>query len=166
MDPRDQYNMQKTLQRTLLIIKPDAIRRGLMGEIVHRIEVDGFQIVAMRMTRLTERQARGFYRAHKAKPFYEPLCKFMTSGRCILCVLEREQAIANLRQLVGNTNPKEAAFGSIRHDYATDTRQNCVHASDSPESAHREIGYFFRPPALARIRHGLRSIYRLPFVKR
>lgn len=153
-------------QRSLLIIKPDAVRRGLMGEILHRIEVDGFAIVAMRMARLTERQARGFYAVHRHKPFYEPLCKFMTSGRCVLCVLEREGAIESLRQLVGKTNPKEAAFGSIRHDYATDTRQNCVHASDSPESAHREIGFFFRPSALARIKHGLKRLYRLPFVDR
>ena len=153
-------------QRTLLIVKPDAVRRCLVGEILHRIEVDGFQILAMRMTRLTERQARGFYAVHRAKPFYDPLCKFMTSGRCVLCVLERENAIENLRQLVGKTNPKEAAFGSIRHDYATDTRQNCVHASDSPASAQREIGFFFKPSALARIRHGLRKLYRLPFVDR
>ncbi len=153
-------------QRTLLIIKPDAVRRGLVGEILHRVEVDGFQIISMRMLRLTERQARGFYHVHKAKPFYEPLCKFMVSGRCIVCALEREGAIESLRQLVGKTNPKEAAFGTIRHDYATDTRQNCVHASDSPESAAREIGFFFKPTGLARIKHGLKGIYRLPFVKR
>ena len=153
-------------QRTLLIIKPDAVRRGLMGEIVHRVEVDGFQIAAMRMLRMSEGQAQGFYKMHKHKPFYEPLCKFMSSGRCVVCVLERENAIESLRQLVGKTNPKEAAFGSIRHDYATDTRQNCVHASDSPESAQREIGFFFKPSALNRIKHGLKKIYRLPFVKR
>jgi len=154
------------MERTLLIIKPDAVRRRLVGEILHRIEVDGFEIIAMKMVRLSERQARGFYAVHKHKPFYEPLCKFMTSGRSVLCVLERENAIANLRQLVGSTNPKEAAFGTIRHDYATDTRQNCVHASDSPESAHREINFFFKPSALTRIRRRLRSVYRLPFVKR
>jgi nucleoside-diphosphate kinase len=153
-------------QRTLLIIKPDAVRRGLVGEILHRIEVDGFQIVSLRMQRLSERQARGFYAVHRAKPFYEPLCKFMTSGRCVLCVLEREGAIESLRQLVGKTNPREAAFGTIRHDYATDTRQNCVHASDSPQSAAREIGFFFRPSGLERVRRGLKKIYRLPFVKR
>lgn len=153
-------------QRTLLIIKPDAVRRGLVGEILHRIEVDGFQIVSMRMQRLSERQARGFYAVHKAKPFYDPLCKFMTSGRCVLCVLEREGAIESLRQLVGKTNPREAAFGTIRHDYATDTRQNCVHASDSPQSAAREIGFFFKPSGLERVRRGLKGIYRLPFVKR
>jgi len=153
-------------QRTLLIIKPDAVRRGLVGEILHRVEVDGFQIVSMRMLRLSERQAQGFYAMHRAKPFYEPLCKFMVSGRAIVCVLERENAIESLRQLVGKTNPKEAAFGTIRHDYATDTRQNCVHASDSPASAAREIGFFFKPPALARIGRGLRGIYRLPFARR
>ncbi len=154
------------MERTLLIIKPDAVRRGLIGEILHRIEVDGFSIIAMKMTQLTMRQARGFYAVHRHKPFYEPLCKFMTSGRCVLCVLERDNAIASLRQLVGSTNPKEAAFGSIRHDYATDTRQNCVHASDSPESARREIAFFFQPSALARITRRLKGIYRLPFVKR
>ena len=153
-------------QRTLLIIKPDAVRRGLVGEILHRVELDGFQIVSMRMVRMTERQARGFYAVHRAKPFYQPLCKFMTAGRCVLCVLERDNAIESLRQLVGKTNPKEAAIGTIRHDYATDTRQNCVHASDSPASAAREIGFFFRPSALDRVRHGLRRIYRLPFAKR
>ncbi len=153
-------------QRTLLIIKPDAVRRCLVGEILHRVELDGFQIISLRMARLSERQARGFYAVHKAKPFYQPLCKFMTSGRCIVCVLEREGAIESLRQLVGKTNPQEAAFGTIRHDYATDTRQNCVHASDSPESAAREIGFFFKPSALDRVRHGLRRIYRLPLVKR
>jgi nucleoside-diphosphate kinase len=153
-------------QRTLLIIKPDAVRRGLIGEILHRVEVDGFDILAMKMTQLTEKQARGFYIMHKHKPFYDPLCKFMISGRLVLCVLERENAIESLRQLVGKTNPKEAAFGTIRHDYATDTRQNCVHASDSPESAAREVGFFFKPSAVTRIRHGLKKIYRLPFVKR
>jgi len=84
----------------------------------------------------------------------------------VLCVLERENAIASLRQLVGSTNPKEAAFGTIRHDYATDTRQNCVHASDSPETARREISFFFRPSTLATIKHRLKGIYRMPFVKR
>lgn len=154
------------MERTLLIIKPDAVRRGLIGEILHRVEVDGFAILAMRMTHLTMRQARGFYRMHRRKPFYDPLCRFMTSGRCVLCVLERKGAIASLRQLVGSTNPKEAAFGTIRHDYATDTRQNCVHASDSPESAQREIGFFFKPTALSRITRRLKGIYRLPFVRR
>ena len=158
--------MHQPVQRTLLIIKPDAVRRGLIGEILHRVEVDGFQVISMRMLRLTERQARRFYLAHRRKPFYDPLCKFMISGRCVLCVLEREGAIDSLRQLVGKTNPKEAAFGTIRHDYATDTRQNCVHASDSPASAAREIGFFFKPTGLERVRHGWKRIYRLPFVKR
>ena len=160
------HNHQHNLQRTLLIIKPDAVRRGLIGEILHRVELDGFKITAMRMTRLTEKQARGFYNAHKKKPFYQPLCKFMTSGRLVLCVVEREEAIESLRQLVGKTNPKLAAFGSIRHDYATDIRQNCVHASDSPETAAREVGFFFKPSAFTRIGRGLKRIYSLPFVKR
>lgn len=160
------HNHQHNLQRTLLIIKPDAVRRGLIGEILHRVELDGFDIIAMKMIRLTERQARGFYVMHRKKPFYQPLCKFMTSGRLVLCVVEREEAIESLRQLVGKTNPKLAAFGSIRHDYATDIRQNCVHASDTPENAAREVKYFFKPSAVSQIKHGLKKIYRLPFVRR
>jgi nucleoside-diphosphate kinase len=154
------------MERTLMIIKPDAVSRGLMGEILHRVELDGFQVIAMKMVKMTEKQAQGFYRMHRGKPFYNQLVKFMTSDRCVLCVLERENAIANLRQLVGSTNPDQAAFGTIRHDYATATRFNCVHASDSPESARREVHFFFKDSALVRIHRRIKRIYSMPFAKR
>jgi nucleoside-diphosphate kinase len=154
------------IQRTLMIIKPDAVGRGLIGEILHRVELDGFQITAMKMLRMTGAQARGFYRMHRGKPFYNQLVKFMTSDRSVLCVLERENAIANLRQLVGSTDPDKAAFGTIRHDYATATRFNCVHASDSLESARREVHFFFRDSAIVRITRRIKRIYSMPFARR
>jgi nucleoside-diphosphate kinase len=154
------------IERTLLIIKPDAVQRGLIGEILHRVELDGFLFVAMKMATMTATQARGFYRMHRKKAFFKELVKFMTSDRCVLCVLERENAIASLRQLVGSTDPDQAAFGTIRHDYATATRFNCVHASDSPESAKREVHFFFKESALARIRHRIKRIYSMPFARR
>ncbi|HAD81166.1 MAG: nucleoside-diphosphate kinase [Candidatus Edwardsbacteria bacterium RIFOXYD12_FULL_50_11] len=153
-------------ERTLMIIKPDAVERGLIGEILHRVELDGFQIIAMKMIKMTESQAKGFYRMHRKKNFYKALVKFMTSDPSVLCVLERENAIANLRQLVGSTNPDEAAFGTIRHDYATATRFNCVHASDSPESAKREVHFFFRESAMVRIHRRIKRIYSMPFARR
>jgi nucleoside-diphosphate kinase len=154
------------VQRTLMIIKPDAVARGLIGEILHRVELDGFQISAMKMLKMTEAQAKGFYRMHRGKPFYNQLVKFMTSDRSVLCVLERENAIASLRQLVGSTDPDQAAFGTIRHDYATATRFNCVHASDSPESARREVHFFFRDSTIVRITRRIKRIYSMPFVRR
>lgn len=154
------------LQRTLMIIKPDAVARGLIGEILHRVELDGFQIIAMKMVKMTDSQAKGFYRMHKGKPFFNQLVKFMTSDRCVLCVVEREDAIVSLRQLVGSTNPDKAAFGTIRHDYATATRFNCVHASDSPESAKREVHFFFRESTISRIRRRIKRIYSMPFARR
>ena len=155
-----------TVQRTLMIIKPDAVSRGLIGEILHRVELDGFQISAMKMLKMTESQAKGFYRMHRGKPFYNQLVKFMTSDRSVLCVLERENAITSLRQLVGSTDPDQAAFGTIRHDYATATRFNCVHASDSPESARREVHFFFRDSAIVRITRRIKRIYSMPFARR
>jgi len=154
------------MERTLLIIKPDAVQRGLIGEILHRVELDGFLFIAMKMVKMTGIQARGFYRMHRKKSFFKELVKFMTSDRCVLCVLERENAIASLRQLVGSTDPDQAAFGTIRHDYATATRFNCVHASDSPESAQREVHFFFKESALVRIRHRIKRIYSMPFARR
>lgn len=154
------------IQRTLMIVKPDAVARGLIGEILHRVELDGFQISAMKMLKMTESQAKGFYRMHRGKPFYNQLVKFMTSDRSVLCVLEREKAIASLRQLVGSTDPDQAAFGTIRHDYATATRFNCVHASDSPESARREVNFFFRDSTIVRITRRIKRIYSMPFARR
>ncbi|OEE31204.1 nucleoside-diphosphate kinase [Vibrio genomosp. F10 str. ZF-129] len=132
-----------SLERTFSIIKPDAIERNLIGEIYHRIEKAGLQVIAAKMVHLTEEQAGGFYAEHEGKPFYDALKEFMTSGPIMVQVLEGENAITRYRELMGKTNPEEAACGTIRADYAISMRYNSVHGSDSPESAAREIEYFF-----------------------
>jgi nucleoside-diphosphate kinase len=131
------------LERTFSIIKPDAVERNLIGEIYHRIEKAGLSIIAAKMVHLSEEQAAGFYAEHEGKPFYEPLIEFMTSGPIMVQVLEGESAITRYRELMGKTNPEEAACGTLRADYALSMRHNSVHGSDSPESASREIAYFF-----------------------
>ncbi|MDW6003200.1 nucleoside-diphosphate kinase [Vibrio mangrovi] len=131
------------LERTFSIVKPDAVERNLIGEIYHRIEKAGLQIVAAKMVHLTEEQASGFYAEHEGKPFFESLKEFMTSGPIMVQVLEGENAIVRYRELMGKTNPEEAACGTLRADYAISMRLNSVHGSDSPESAAREIAFFF-----------------------
>ncbi len=131
------------LERTFSIVKPDAVKRDLIGEIYHRIEKAGLKIVAAKMLHLTKEQAAGFYAEHEGKPFFEDLQAFMISGPIMVQVLEGEDAIANYRELMGKTNPEEAATGTIRADYALSMRYNSVHGSDSPESAAREIEFFF-----------------------
>jgi nucleoside-diphosphate kinase len=131
------------LERTFSIVKPDAVKRNLIGEIYHRIEKAGLQIVAAKMVHLTEEQASGFYAEHEGKEFFPALKEFMTSGPIIVQVLEGEDAICRYRELMGKTNPEEAACGTIRADYAISMRYNSVHGSDSPESAAREIEFFF-----------------------
>ena len=131
------------LERTFSIIKPDAVERNLIGEIYNRFEKAGFKIVAAKMVQLTEEQASGFYAEHEGKPFFPPLKEFMTSGPIMVQVLEGEKVIARYRELMGKTNPEEAACGTLRADYALDMRLNSVHGSDSPESAAREIEFFF-----------------------
>jgi nucleoside-diphosphate kinase len=135
--------MIMALERTFSIIKPDAIKRNLVGEIYHRIEKAGLQIIAAKMVHLNEAQASGFYAEHEGKPFFDGLKQFMTSGPIMVQVLEGEDAIARYRELMGKTNPEEAACGTLRADYALSMRFNSVHGSDSPESAVREIAYFF-----------------------
>ncbi|MCL9775970.1 nucleoside-diphosphate kinase [Vibrio methylphosphonaticus] len=132
-----------TLERTFSIVKPDAVERNLIGEIYHRIEKAGLRIVAAKMVRLTDEQAKGFYAEHEGKPFFPALREFMTSGPIMVQVLEGEDAICRYRELMGKTNPEEAACGTIRADYALSMRYNSVHGSDSPESAAREIEFFF-----------------------
>lgn len=132
-----------TTQRTLSIVKPDAVAKGVGGEILGRIEASGLRIIALKMLQLTERQARGFYAVHKERPFYASLVEFMTSGPVIVSVLEGEDAIARYRKLMGATNPEEAEAGTIRADFATNIERNAVHGSDAPETAHVEIAYFF-----------------------
>ncbi|PFG46248.1 nucleoside diphosphate kinase [Vibrio sp. ES.051] len=131
------------LERTFSIVKPDAVERNLIGEIYDRIEKAGLRIVAAKMVHLTEEQASGFYAEHEGKEFFPPLREFMTSGPIMVQVLEGENAIARYRELMGKTNPEEAACGTLRADYALSMRHNSVHGSDSPESAAREIEFFF-----------------------
>jgi len=131
------------LERTLSIIKPDAVAAGHAGEILARLEKAGFRMLALRLNRLTVAQAEGFYHVHRALPFFSGLCAFMSSGPCLVMVLEREGAIAGLRELMGATDPAEAAVGTIRKDFASSVRRNAIHGSDGPDAARFEIGYFF-----------------------
>jgi len=131
------------VERTLSIVKPDAVAKGATGEILRRIQAAGLEIIALKMLRLTEPQARGFYAVHKARPFYADLVAFMTSGPVVVSVLEGENAIARYRELMGATNPEKAAEGTIRKAFASDIEKNAVHGSDAPETARVEIAYFF-----------------------
>ncbi|WP_017937331.1 nucleoside-diphosphate kinase [Zestomonas thermotolerans] len=131
------------VQRTLSIIKPDAVAKNVIGEIISRFEKAGLRVVAAKMVQLSEREAAGFYAEHKERGFFKDLVAFMTSGPVIVQVLEGENAIAKNRELMGATNPKEAAPGTIRADFAVSIDENAVHGSDSEASAAREIAYFF-----------------------
>ena len=131
------------MQKTLAIIKPDGVDRSLIGEVVRRIEGNGLQIAAVKMLHMTRAQAEGFYAVHKEKPFFESLTGFMSSGPCVVMVLRAPDAIARWRELMGATNYKDAAEGTIRREFATDIEKNIVHGSDAPETAAFEIGYFF-----------------------
>ncbi len=131
------------METTFSIIKPDAVKRNLIGEIDHRIEQSGLRIIAMKMVHLTERQAMGFYAEHEGKPFFADLVAFMISGPVVVQVLEGENAIERYRTLMGKTDPAQADCGTLRADYALSMRYNSVHGSDSIASAEREIAYFF-----------------------
>ena len=132
-----------TIERTLSIVKPDAVAKGVTGEILRRFEEAGLRIVAIKALKLTEEDARGFYAVHKDRPFYASLVAFMTSGPIIVSVLEGEGAIARNRELMGPTNSQEAEKGTIRGDFGTDIESNAVHGSDGRETAKLEIAYFF-----------------------
>jgi nucleoside-diphosphate kinase len=131
------------VERTLTIIKPDAIASGVSGQIIARFEKAGLTILAAKLVQLTAAQSGGFYAVHKARPFYASLCAFMTQGPCMPMVLEGDSAIARLRDLMGATDPAKAAPGTIRKDFASSIEANAVHGSDSPESAAFEIPFFF-----------------------
>jgi len=131
------------MQRTLSIVKPDGVARGLVGEVIKRIESQGLQIKAMKMIHMTKSQAEGFYAVHRERPFFKSLTEFMTSGPVVVMILEGENAISRWRDMMGATNYKEAADGTIRRDFATDIEKNVVHGSDAPETAAFETGYFF-----------------------
>ena len=130
-------------QRTLAILKPDCVRKGLIGEVIRRIQEAGFTIKAMKMTRLTRETAGGFYAVHRGRPFFDELTTFMSSGPCVPIVLEKENAIADFRELIGATNPAEAREGTVRKDYADSIGENIVHGSDSEENGKIEAAYFF-----------------------
>ncbi len=130
-------------ENTFSIIKPNAVAKNAIGEIVKRFESQGLKVAACKMTRLTEEKAQGFYQEHKERPFFGSLVSFMTSGPVILMVLSGENAIAKNREIMGATNPEEAAAGTIRKDFADNIEANAVHGSDSPQSAEREIAFFF-----------------------
>jgi nucleoside-diphosphate kinase len=132
-----------SLERTFAIIKPDAVATGHAGEILAIIEQAGFRVLALRMTRLTERQAQGFYAVHSQKPFFAGLVKFMTEGPIVVMALEREDAILKWRETMGSTNPANAAEGTIRKRFATSIERNSVHGSDAPETAATELRFFF-----------------------
>ena len=131
------------MERTLSIIKPDGVRRGLIGEVIKRLEAADIKIVAMKMIHMDKKEAQGFYAVHKEKPFFDSLTEFMTSGPIVVMVLEGDDVISRYRKLMGATNYKEAEPGTIRADFATDIEKNVVHGSDAPETAATEIKYFF-----------------------
>lgn len=130
-------------ERTLTILKPDCVRKELIGEVTRRIQAAGFDIVAMKMTRLTKDTAGGFYAVHKERPFYDELCTFMSSGACVPMILEKENAIEDFRTLIGATNPEEAEEGTIRADFADSIGENIIHGSDSVDNGKKEAAYFF-----------------------
>ena len=132
-----------SVERTFSIIKPDAVAAGHTGEILAMIQKAGFRILALRMTRLSEAQARGFYAVHREKGFFEGLVKFMTEGPIVVMALEREDAIKGLRDVMGATNPEKAAEGTVRKLFAENIERNCIHGSDAPETAAVELAFFF-----------------------
>ena len=136
------------VERTLSIVKPDGVARNLIGDVYRRLERAGLAIVGARMLQLTQGQAEGFYAVHRERPFFRDLCAYMTSGPVMVQVLEGESAVARNREIMGATDPKQAAPGTIRADLATSIEKNIVHGSDSVENAAREIAYFFADIAL------------------
>lgn len=131
------------MERTLAILKPDCVRKKLAGEVIGRIEKAGFTILAMKKVRLSRQSAGGFYEVHRGKPFYDGLVEFMSSGPCIPLALEKENAVADFRTLIGATDPKDAAAGTIRKLFADSKGENIVHGSDSPDNGRIEIAFFF-----------------------
>ena len=132
-----------SVERTFSAIKPDAVAAGKAGEILAQIQQAGFKILALRMTRLTQPEAEGFYAVHRERPFFPSLVRFMTEGPIIVMALEREDAIAKLRETMGATNPANAAEGTVRKRFAKSIERNCIHGSDAPETAEVELRYFF-----------------------
>jgi len=131
------------MERTLVIVKPDGVKKNLIGEVIKRFEQEGLRVIGLKMLKLSKEQAQGFYQVHKDKPFFDSLTDFMSSGPIVVMVLQGERAIERVREIMGATDPKKAAPGTIRARYADNIQENIVHGSDSPESAAYEIPYFF-----------------------
>ncbi len=131
------------VQQTLTIIKPECVQNRHIGDVISRIEKAGYRILAMKMVSLSRRDAEIFYEVHRERPFYGELTEYMSSGPVVVMVLEKENCVADFRQFIGATNPAQAEKGTIRADFGMDIQRNCVHASDSPQNAAREIGFFF-----------------------
>jgi nucleoside-diphosphate kinase len=138
--PKEQISVP---QRTFSIVKPDAVRNGHTGAILGEIDKAGFRFVALKQQSISKRQAEGFYAVHRGKPFFDALCEFMSSGTLVLMVLEKENAIADLRKLMGATNPANAEEGTIRKQFASSIQENAIHGSDAEDTAAFEIGYWF-----------------------
>ena len=139
-----------SVEKTLSIVKPDAVGRSLIGEILKRFEAAGLKIVAGKLLRLTPERAQTFYAVHKERPFFTSLCSYMSSGPIFVSVLEGENAILKNREIMGATDPAKAAVGTIRKDFGRDVEQNAVHGSDGPDTAAIEIAFFFRPDEIQR----------------
>ena len=137
--------------RTFAIIKPDAVKNGNTGKIYDRIIQNNFKIISAKLLKMSNQQAEGFYSIHKNRPFFKELTEFMTSGPCMVLALEKENAVKNWRDVIGATNPAEAAEGTIRKDFATSVQENAVHGSDSNENAKKEIAFFFTDSELLAI---------------
>jgi nucleoside-diphosphate kinase len=137
------------LERTFGIVKPDAVEKGAIGGVIGMIEGAHLKVVALRLVKLTQAQAEGFYAVHRERPFFRDLVKFMTSGPCVVMVLEGENAVAKYREVMGPTDSKKAPAGTIRQKYGTDIERNAVHGSDAPETAKVEVGFFFTGVDLA-----------------
>ncbi len=140
----------KTLQRTFSIVKPDAVKKGVTGEIVALMQKSGFRVIGMKMIEITKKQAEGFYAVHSSRPFFDSLTTFMSSGPMVVLALEKENAIADLRKLMGATDPAKADAGTIRKKYASSIEANAVHGSDAEDTARFELSYFFAGYELAR----------------
>ena len=138
-------------ERTLAILKPDCVRKNLIGQVISHIEKAGFKVIALKKTRLTKESAGGFYAVHKGRPFYDGLVEFMISGPCVPIALEKENAVADFRTLIGATDPKDAAADTIRKLYADNKGENIIHGSDSPENGKIEINYFFSSKELIEV---------------
>lgn len=139
-----------SVERTLSIIKPDAVARGLIGAVLNRFEAAGLKIVAAKLVRLTPERAQSFYAVHRQRPFFAGLCAYMSSGPIFVSVLEGDNAIVKNREIMGATDPAKAAAGTIRKDWGRDVEQNAVHGSDGPDTAAEEIAFFFRPDEIFR----------------